>query len=509
MNIDMTRMVEHTVTLAYGILLFAQCCSAANILIMGMPYYSHLAGPANVGKLLQNQGHNVCLTIPPQMKAKLENHGIPFIVYHGLGDYHESRLVWEMIWKIYFGNTELRPKVIETFSNIATKIVRDVALLKNIENFKPDLIVMDPSPSALMLTLIPYKLDIPFIMMGFTALPQHKRIPILPTIFPSVFLPYTDQMTFLERIQNTLFQLPLYWEHIMFNSSLIYEYVPEKPYISPIDLSAKVQLWIDVVFDQSEPTLPNVKTVPHLQQLTAKPLPLEFQSFIDGADNGVAIVMFGSLFTLSSEIKNKLLTAFKQTKYKYIIQDSLQKNNNSDKFMFGTWLPQFDLLRHEKTKLFISHCGLNSLQESLFAGVPIIGFPISADQPNNAGKVARKGFGLKLELKSFSVQELVAAINEVITNPSYKAKVQKASEIIKSERVPPIEEAAYWINHVLMFGGEHLRSYAQDIPLWKYLGLDIIAFFFLLWHVILYLFISLVKYCLSCCRRKTQKQKED
>ena len=145
----------------------------------------------------------------------------------------------------------------------------------------------------------------------------------------------------------------------------------------------------------------------------------------------------------------------------------------------------------------------------MFAGVPIIGFPIFADQPSNAGKVVRKGFGLKLELKSFSVQELAAAIDEVITNPSYKAKVEKASEIMKSERVPPIEEAAYWINHVLMFGGEHLRSNALDIPLWKYLGLDIIAFFFLLWHVFLYFFTSLVKYCLSCCRRKTQKQKEE
>ena len=177
--------------------------------------------------------------------------------------------------------------------------------------------------------------------------------------------------------------------------------------------------------------------------------------------------------------------------------------------MFKAWLPQFDLLRHENTKLFISHCGLNGLQESLIAGVPIVGFPIFGDQPNNAGKVVRKGFGLKLELKSFSVQELVAEIDEVITNSSYKAKVQKASAILKSERVPPIEEAAYWINHVLMFGGEHLRSYAQDIPLWKYLGLDIIAFFFLLWHVFLYLFMSLVKYCFSWCRKKIQKQKEE
>ena len=357
-------------------------------------------------------------------------------------------------------------------------------------------------------------MDVPFIRMGPLAFPQKKRVPILPTVFPSAFLPYTDQMTFLERVHNTLFQLILYWQHVFVNSSLVYEYVPEEPYISPIDLSAKAQLWIDVVLDYGEPTMPNVKTVPHLQQLTTKPLPPEFQLFIGGADNGVVIVSFGSIVTLPSETKMKLLTAFKMTKYRYIIRDSLQKNNNSDKFMFGTWLSQFDLLRHENSKLLISHCGLSSLQESLFAGVPIIGFPIFSDQPSNAGNIVRKGFGLKLELKSFSVKELAAAIDEVITNPSYKAKVEKASEIMKSERVAPIEEAAYWImiNHVLMFGSEHLRSNARmhkDIPLWKYLGLDIIAFFFLLWHVFLYFFTSLVKYCLSCCRRKTQKQKEE
>ena len=503
-------MVSRTVLLACGFLLFAQCSLAANILIIGMPLYSHLSGPANVGKFLQDQGHNVRLTIPPQMKAKFENNGVPFMVYHGLGDYHESPMLKELLWRKYFGETALHSKVIETFTMITTKIVIDVGLLKDIKNFKPDLIMLDSCPIAIMLTLIPYKLGVPFIMIGNMALPQSQRVPIVPTVFPSIFLPYTDQMTFLQRMHNTLFQLQLYWgQAVMVNSSLISEYAPEKPYISPEDLLPKAQLWINVMFDDSEPTLPNVKTVPHLQPLTAKPLSAEFQSFIDGANSGVVVVTFGSILTLPSEIKMKLLTAFKLTKYKYIIRDSFEKNKNSDKFMFKAWLPQFDLLRHENTKLFISHCGSNGLQESLTAGVPIVGFPIFADQLNSAGKVVRKGFGLKLELKSFSVQELVAAIDEVITNSSYKAKVQKASAILKSQRVPPIEEAAYWINHVLMFGGEHLRSYAQDIPLWKYLGLDIIAFFFLLWHVFLYLFMSLVKYCFSWCRRKTQKQKEE
>jgi hypothetical protein len=57
--ITLARMTKHTlVSLVLVFLTFAQCCSAAKILILGMPFYSHLSGPANVGKFLQSQGHD-------------------------------------------------------------------------------------------------------------------------------------------------------------------------------------------------------------------------------------------------------------------------------------------------------------------------------------------------------------------------------------------------------------------------------------------------------------------
>ncbi len=125
--------------------------------------------------------------------------------------------------------------------------------------------------------------------------------------------------------------------------------------------------------------MPNVKRVGHLQTLTPKPLPSEFQAFVENADNGVIIVAFGSvLASTPTHVIDKLLAAFEQTKYKFIIQGSVQHGNQSDKFMFRKWLPQFDLLSHQKTKLFITHCGSNGLQEALIAGVPIIGFPVFA-----------------------------------------------------------------------------------------------------------------------------------
>ena len=518
----MARMTKHTlVSLVLVFFTFAQCCSAAKILILGMPYYSHLSGPANVGKFLQSQGHDVRIAIPPQMKEKMEKHGVELLLYNGLGEFPEDRYLQDLIMKLYFEHTplqltrELYKKdniVVLTATNTATKIIKDITLRKNIEKFKPDLIILGSNPVTIMLTLIPYKLDIPFIMMGSLGSPQCKRTPILPTVFPMKLLPFTDQMTFQQRLLNTFVELLSYRQNPFINSSLIEEYVPEKPRISLIDLQAKAQFWITTqhsVLDYNHPTMPNEKTVAHLQNLSSKALPPEFQSFIENADNGVVIVSFGSILILPSQVEEKLLSAFQQTKYKFIMRTSEQHNNQSDKFMFRKWLPQFDLLRHHKTKLFISHCGSNGLQEALFAGVPILGFPIISDEPNNAGKIVRKGYGLKLDLRSFSVQELVFAINEVTTNPKYKANVEKASAILRSERVPPIEEAAFWINHVLKFGGAHLRSYAQDIPLWKYLGLDIIVFCLLIWHVFVFLIIITLKYCLSRCCMSKQKLKDE
>ena len=516
-------MVNKVVSLAIALLTIAQCCSAKNILFLGYPAYSHLFGLANVGKFLQSQGHNVLLASPPQLKDKLQEHGVNLLLYHSLGDFPEERLLRNFYLKDYFATSSILQQLpwqlrvilrdneiiqfLKFLKSVVTKMLKDDQLFQDIEDFKPDLIVLDSSPVAIMLTLIPYKLNVPFMMMGSVEPPQHTRAPIVPAVFPHIALPYTDQMTFLQRVTNTITHLLVYRNNPFIDPSHISEYIGEKPYISPTDLRAKALLWIirqHGVLSYNPPSMPNVKRVGHLQTLTPKPLPSEFQAFVENADNGVIIVAFGSvLASTPTHVIDKLLAAFEQTKYKFIIQGSVQHGNQSDKFMFRKWLPQFDLLSHQKTKLFITHCGSNGLQEALIAGVPIIGFPVFVDQPHNAGKIVRKGFGLKLDLKSFSVQELVSAIEEVTTNPSYKAKVGKASAILKCERVPAIEEAAFWINHVLTFGGEHLRSYAQDIPLWKYLGLDIIVFFLLIWHVFVFLLIILLKNCfVRCCGRK-------
>ena len=493
--------------------------SAAKILFLSYPIYSHIIGPLNVAKFLQDHGHDVLIAVPPQFQAKFKDKGVKLLIYHGLGDFPEHNMGTDIILKSYFANKSKPSIALDTavaLKSVTTKMIKDVKLLEDTEQFKPDLMIMDSAPIATMLTYIPYKLDIPFVLIGSTFIPQYARNPILPSVLPNEMFPvisYNDHMSFPQRLFNTFLDFLTFWHNPLINNALINEYLSEKPYISLQDLLPKALLWIiqqHNVLDYNPPTTPNVKRVGSLLSLNPKPLPPDFKTFMDSALDGVVIVSFGTVLrAVPLQVMNKLLRAFEQTKYKYILQGSSQQSN-SDKFMFKTWIPQYDLLNHEKTKLFITHCGLNSLNEALNSGVPIIGFPVFADQPLNAEKLVGKGFGLKLDLRSFRVEELISSIEEVITNPEYTAKVNKASAILKSERVPAIQEAAFWINHVLEFGGDHLRSYAQDIPLWKYLCLDIIAFYLLIWHVIVYLLVKLLRVLFSFfVVGATQKHKKE
>ncbi|KAI4378801.1 hypothetical protein MLD38_016231 [Melastoma candidum] len=61
------------------------------------------------------------------------------------------------------------------------------------------------------------------------------------------------------------------------------------------------------------------------------------------------------------------------------------------------WGPQLEILSHESTGAFLSHCGWNSTVESLSQGVPIIGWSMAAEQAYNT-KMLVEEMGVCVEL---------------------------------------------------------------------------------------------------------------
>ncbi|KAI4305544.1 hypothetical protein L6164_028905 [Bauhinia variegata] len=69
------------------------------------------------------------------------------------------------------------------------------------------------------------------------------------------------------------------------------------------------------------------------------------------------------------------------------------------------WAPQVEILAHKAVRGFVSHCGWNSIMESLWFGVPILTWPLYAEQRLNAFQMVKElglAFEFKLDTRRYS-----------------------------------------------------------------------------------------------------------
>lgn len=71
---------------------------------------------------------------------------------------------------------------------------------------------------------------------------------------------------------------------------------------------------------------------------------------------------------------------------------------------------------HSKVKLFITQAGLQSTDEAITAGVPLVAIPMLGDQWYNAEKYVRHGIGTKVEIATLTEREFRNAVETVLNN---------------------------------------------------------------------------------------------
>jgi hydroquinone glucosyltransferase len=100
----------------------------------------------------------------------------------------------------------------------------------------------------------------------------------------------------------------------------------------------------------------------------------------------------------------------------------------------AAWAPQVRVLSHRATAAFVSHCGWNSTLESVAAGVPMVAWPLYAEQKTNAAiltevtgvalrPAAVRGDGLVPR------QEIAAAVRELVKGEKGSAVRLRAREL--------------------------------------------------------------------------------
>lgn len=87
------------------------------------------------------------------------------------------------------------------------------------------------------------------------------------------------------------------------------------------------------------------------------------------------------------------------------------------------YAPQAALL--ECASLVITHCGLNTTLEALSEGLPMVGLPITNDQPGVATRVEFLGAGVKIPIKELSVDRLRAAIQQIQSEQRFRNRARE------------------------------------------------------------------------------------
>jgi len=83
----------------------------------------------------------------------------------------------------------------------------------------------------------------------------------------------------------------------------------------------------------------------------------------------------------------------------------------------------------EKADVFVSHCGMNSVSESLCLEVPLVMLPQTSEQQGVAERVAQLGAGIKLDKSDGRL--VLDAINKIFSDSTYYKNAGKIAESFK------------------------------------------------------------------------------
>ncbi|KAJ4729185.1 Glycosyltransferase [Melia azedarach] len=167
--------------------------------------------------------------------------------------------------------------------------------------------------------------------------------------------------------------------------------------------------------------------------------------------SSVLYVAFGSQAEISSEQLKEIADGLEESKVNFLwvtrnkeseLGDGFEERVKERGIVVRDWVDQKEILMHKSIQGFLSHCGWNSVLESICAGVPILAWPMLAEQPLNARMIVEEiKVGLRVETCDGSVrgfvkwqglQKTVKELMEGETGMEARKKVKELSEMAKN-----------------------------------------------------------------------------
>ncbi|XP_007496425.1 UDP-glucuronosyltransferase 2A3 isoform X8 [Monodelphis domestica] len=506
--------------------------SCGTVLVWPMDF-SHWINLKTILEKLTEKGHGVTVLVPNvrYIIDSADSSGLNFEVFSVPFGKEEAdeflrnvlfKMIYELpnlsYWEAAWGFYETIVYFSKNVKLTCEAVVFNQTLIQKLRKAGYDVLVSDSGlPCG---DLIAEMLQIPLVhSLRFTMGNVYEKycgaLPCPLSYVPVTLSQLTDKMTFMERVKNSLmsFLFDFCWYSFDKNWEQLYSEALGRP-TTLCETMGKAEMWLIRTywdFEFPRPYLPNFEFVGGLHCKPAKPLPEEMEKFVQSSgDHGIVVFSLGSMVkNLTDEKSNVIAAALAQIPQKVLWRYKGKKpatlGPNTKTY---DWIPQNDLLGHPKTKAFITHGGTNGIYEAIYHGIPMVGVPMFADQPDNIAHMKAKGAAVEVNFNKMTTADLLNALKTVINDPSYKENAMRLSRIHHDQPVKPLDRAVFWIEFVMRHkGAKHLRPAAHDLTWYQYHSLDVIGF--LLACVATVVFI-VAKSCLFCCRKfgKTGKKQK-
>ncbi|MER3432317.1 MAG: hypothetical protein C4288_02535 [Leptolyngbya sp. ERB_1_1] len=181
------------------------------------------------------------------------------------------------------------------------------------------------------------------------------------------------------------------------------------------------------------PIPPNIHVVGPIFPRAMQPLNDSLQDWLESDNRLVVYIAFGTLATPNAWQASALVEGLTNAGVRVLW--SLPEAQRSilpqlpATFRIEPFVEQRAVLSHSKVAAFISHCGMNSINEALYYGKPILALPFFGDQHYNAARLVDLGVALKLNKQNFSGTEVRRKLDQILLIQSYR---DNASQIAKT-----------------------------------------------------------------------------
>ncbi|GFO06537.1 UDP-glucuronosyltransferase [Plakobranchus ocellatus] len=462
-------------------------------LVVLFPYFqtSYVLTSVRVANALASFDHDIYICIPEHSQNEISKeivNSVNILTYvTDFGDLDEA-ISNDTSFRINFWSENFDEVMLNRGNAFASKVYQRMLTNKNLlyhlQNLQADLYVFDSAPIARYALLLAYKFQVPFVVMGSFYDALSAKIPSCLTSIPNIHskIKFSFNLHLFERFQLSFQTLKNYLDDTSWDENFVKSAVQDKAARYYRELVGQAELYLveaEHIFDFVRPSLPNVRLIGGISSAIATPLQGKLKAFLDSSATrgGFIVVSFGHFGGhIPEEIIDKISLALSMLSIPvvWLVKDRLLMSTSNIHNVYKTKLvSQNDVLGHSGALALMSTCDTQSQYEALYHAVPILCLPLYGEQFHNAHRAEVKGFGMQADIRTIPAQSLAKLIQVMAQSEYYRDNIRLASALFRELFGTPSETAAWWIDHVVQYGGGYMRFPGQNMPMYQVLGLDV------------------------------------